>query len=169
MLSQCTPESYEILNVTIVCVQFYFEVVRRMDINDHRQTLSKYHVEGTIKVAEIHGLQGVGSGPIEKRSRLHSKANVVKANRLDHRDILRSCMRIEMCFRVVIIGGLSEPMAQIYSMAQTRETRRTDVRDPRCGVLRRGTRVPGHALRAHEGGKDNCKDRESDCEMQPYL
>ena len=93
-----------------------------MNIDDYRQTRGQNHVECTVDVLEISGVENRRIGRFaEQRRRFNRKAHVIEAHRLDECDVLGRRVSFEMCFRV--IGGLGKPVTQVNSATQTSESR----------------------------------------------
>ena len=94
-----------------------------MNIDDDGQTRGQNHIERTIDVLQIGGIENRRIGCIcEQRRRFDWKAHMVETHRFDQRNILGSGMSLEMRFRV--IRRLRKPVTQIDSAPQTPESRR---------------------------------------------
>src|SRR6266511_18311 len=121
MLGQGAPEFPESFNLTITAVKSQLEFIRRMDINDRCQTLRQDQVKRAVEILQVFGFESAGILPIEQGGRLDGKANVVKADAFDQREVLPCSMCFEMNFRIIPV--LREPVTQIVSAPQPGKSR----------------------------------------------
>src|SRR5258706_10973140 len=80
MLGQGSPEFTESFDLTIVAIQSLLEFIRRMDINDHGQSLRQDHVKRMVEIIEVVCFQSTWIVCIEERCWLEGKANMIKAD-----------------------------------------------------------------------------------------
>src|SRR5215813_8751029 len=123
MRRKSAPKLCKRFNATLVSIHAQLELITRMNIDDDRQTSAKNHVERAVNVLQVSGVEYRRIWRIsEQRRGFDRKAHVVETHRLDERDVLRGGVRFETLFRV--IWRLREPVTQVNSAAQTRESRR---------------------------------------------
>ena len=97
MLGQSAPEFSKDFNLAIV-FQAKFEFIRRVDINDYRQSVREDHIQGRVQITNIIGPQCAGIGGTHNRRRLDRKAHMIETHRFDQCDIFCGGVRVEMIF-----------------------------------------------------------------------
>src|SRR6266853_893531 len=88
MLGQGPPEFTESFDLTIAAIQFFLELIRRMDINDDGQPLRQDHVKRMVEITEVVCFQSTWIVCIEEGCGLKSEANMIKADLSNERNVL---------------------------------------------------------------------------------